>query len=234
MSLLLAAGSTPPPTAGQPWYLWQQSRVQIEAEWFDTRRRSLYWWQGTVPAVSGGQPWYLWVPTTQRLEAEGFERHSIPDINLYRQATQTVGQPFRAMQSVSGGSASLESYEAPRAAPDLHRYRTGFQTVGQPYSLLAFTGVRLPPEPESYESRRPDQYWWWATSIPVVIGQPYYLLYWQSTRQRSESEEYRVTSPSLYWWWTTPFIPAPPATGLHPVNMGVTFGMGLSWMGTRI
>lgn len=218
-------------TVGQSWLLWPQTKPAIEPEAYTAIRASLYWQRSAAMAATGGQPWFLWLVVSPRLEPETFDRHNNQDINQYRQAFQTVGQPLRAMPFVSGGSAAAETYEAPRAQPDLHRYRTGFQTVGQPYALLSWQSTRQRSEAESYESRRPSLYWQWSTALAPIGGQPWNLLYWQSARQRYDVEEYRLSARTSQWMWTTPVVISGPlvravAAGIykgHYKNVGDVF-----------
>jgi len=154
------------PTAGVPWYLWQNGRAVFQEDApLPVSDYSLHRFRTTYQTV--GQSYRLWQfyrPPT--LEAESFDRHPIPDLHIYRVGYQSVGQPFIALSTPAGVRIDPEQVSAASIS-----YAPFFPTVispppsPQPWNVYLWQSP-VPDTAEALQWRSRD---FWSDLLPFLI-----------------------------------------------------------------
>lgn len=226
-------GRTTPTQSRAPWYLWQPPvRTPAPDELPPKTTDYFVLLYGRPQIVLVTQAYFVGsqfvVP-----DADGLPPLPPPNLNAFRfpaTAAAQVGQPWYLWPQYQRQDEQFT--RAPQRDGDLHLYRQSFQTVGQP--LAMFARVSLPRvELESFAPPPAStQLFFGRAAVIAIPGQPWFM--WKGYAPQFDTEIFRQPEiPTLLLVYGRPQVTPVAPTGLHQVNLSVSFGIGLNWMGTR-
>lgn len=215
-------------TVGQSYRLWPKPAVADQTIEDEQRTNQTLLQRYRTGFQTVGQPTSLlrW-QATRAEEPEAYDVKSArPDLHLYRQAFQTVGQNYRLWPAPAKGDQTVEP-EQRVEQHTLHRFRTGYQTVGQPFALWPGPQKRL--DAEDHTGSKPVDLTPYRSALASTAGPSWQ--YWLKPHPRLDEESYVVPGPASLApfrqvtvtaqpgqpWWLWPRALADQATEPHPV-----------------